>query len=477
MYGQWYTLLREGRIVERNVRDAGGRNDRRPFANQRSQQAMQAAEAATTSQQLERCKCAADGERGGRGRSGVDAAGGRSDGIVVHECRCQDEGDESAATAVEPKPGNVNCLQGEERDRYEECDAYGNATFSDDRCEDERVKNRQSRPERADREQRKASGRTVGGLRHLHAGRGVGAPADSAAGDPRFQTNTIGLAPSVKRHRAAFTLVELLVVLGVIATLLAILLPALSGARRSALMTSEMVGARDLMLAWSVYADDNNDAVLPGYRTGLPAADLQGESLEFAYGGIIAARYPWRIIPYLGYEMRALYRDDHEALLEALEQRDRAEFNYFVSVSPALGINATWVGGDQTELGFNPVQIQNYGTFYVSRRSQAFHPERLMVFTSARGLDPSFQTKNVEGYFKVTSPRLTAGGEPRWGGPWRASAPPDEFGQVSLRHSGKAVAGFVDGHVDTLDERAITDMRHWANRAMDRDYGLEPIDG
>ena len=83
---------------------------------------------------------------------------------------------------------------------------------------------------------------------------------------------------SAPASRSGFTLVELLLVIGIIALLLAILLPALSRARQSARAIHCASNLRQVGTGWLLYAIDNNSAAAPGRMandtSGRPGANL-----------------------------------------------------------------------------------------------------------------------------------------------------------------------------------------------------------
>jgi len=82
-----------------------------------------------------------------------------------------------------------------------------------------------------------------------------------------------------------FTLVELLVVIAIIALLLALLMPALDHARELARASVCKANLRDLVLAWIMYADDNDGKIVNGRpcrnRNGTPTpAGATGETSD-----------------------------------------------------------------------------------------------------------------------------------------------------------------------------------------------------
>jgi hypothetical protein len=191
--------------------------------------------------------------------------------------------------------------------------------------------------------------------------------------------------------------------------------------------------------------------------------DATGQTLSFPAN----ARYPWRLAPYLDFDLHAILFNGNESAL-----KDKVDFHYAASVQPNLGMNVTFVGGDygsSSDLVPGARATRTFGSFCVQRVTQAERPGELIVFASAR------RTTHDEGFYQVKSPYFKGR---RWATSWSPESAPEAFGYVDFRYNGKAVATMLDGHAQLMTPDEMDDMRHWSNQAAatdNPDYSLTTV--
>lgn len=265
-------------------------------------------------------------------------------------------------------------------------------------------------------------------------------------------------------NQRAFTLIELLVVIAIVGILSAMLLPSLAKAKRKARTIEEISSARQLILAAQVYADENEDSVFPGYVTDPAAKDDQGNALFFPEN----TRYPWRLSPYLSQSFETIYCADNRRKLSELRNLDRGSYVYAVSLFPSLGMNSYFVGGNEADFPAAAANRKFGPGTVVKKVGEVRQPSELMMFVSARS---TVAGSEANGYFEVRPPYLTAR---KWAPDWSSTLAPNEWGFVAPRYEGRAVTAMMDGHVQTMTQAELQDMRHWANTADRPDFTLRP---
>ena len=263
-----------------------------------------------------------------------------------------------------------------------------------------------------------------------------------------------------------FTLVELLVVIGIIALLISVLLPALSRARESARVIKCVSNLRTIAQASLQYSIDNKNHFLPSVifkdvegdpvdywphllvvRRYLPRQDIKNSGSPLAYNSVL-------VCPSVAEFSTANSAIDgvRRAVSQVFEPPGSLGFG-----SPGLwvdwsyGINGTSYANN-TANPLYPCTSISYGTLKCSllkKRNQGKKTSDLVFMFDGKEWN-LWNSPSVTPGSSIISTRIAG-----WRhGSWRSSAP-DTSGRVNV--------SFMDGHVATLPREELPDQYAAAN--------------
>ncbi|MGB7158316.1 MAG: prepilin-type N-terminal cleavage/methylation domain-containing protein [Tepidisphaeraceae bacterium] len=253
-----------------------------------------------------------------------------------------------------------------------------------------------------------------------------------------------------RAHRHGFTLVELLVVIGIIAVLISLLLPALSRAREHSKRAVCLSNLRQMATAAINYAA-NNKGMLPYHSAhNIPATAWDDISVSNPLNGVtntLEFHPNWlaAIWPYLGQTARVMQCPSHPEY-ETLAAMS-ANFQQALRTYHANGV-VTYNGGKRLK---NSAQII------------LFKDEGSVNATTGATVRPRWN--------RTAALPEPIDGQARWSGWMYFASPTDPNGGTSGKltdkfHQNGGCMSFVDGHAE---------WRHWKDIDCTA-FGLQPLD-
>lgn len=228
------------------------------------------------------------------------------------------------------------------------------------------------------------------------------------------------------KNQRAFTLIELLVVIAIIAILAALLLPALSAAKKRAAQSVDFNNEKQITLGMKMYLGDNNDSF-----PACASQNIYGFSpADWIYWRTNTAVYP----PFSQSPIVvAMAGAQPKSFRCPLDDDDSDRLKYADANGPYLfsySMNNYGLDGNGNNMGMTSVFISNGGTTnaYIFKETAVRNPSgKIMVAEEPGSLKPN---DSPDGAGMINDGRWIPNSDP-----------------LTIRHNGKADVGFADGHV------------------------------
>jgi prepilin-type N-terminal cleavage/methylation domain-containing protein/prepilin-type processing-associated H-X9-DG protein len=279
--------------------------------------------------------------------------------------------------------------------------------------------------------------------------------------------------------RRGFTLIELMVSVGILALLVAILVPALNKARTVAKTTFCAASLRELGKGWQMYADVSDGVLVPGrmYNRTDEHGRRGKDNPQNMYDVGNGLKYRPRFIATMGAQV-GVFAFDQPSTTD-----DRQDYDSEVYVCPAV---REWRDERNAAYGYNYQFLGNarrtgerFHNFPV-RGSAVSQPSGTVVVADSMGTAAGFGRFERRAYdpdgdgpkamgnlgnhgWSLDPPRLSDTSDHGTGdqGSRRTAVDP--------RHGGRVNAVYADGHTETTTDRALGYRTHNDGRYVDLD--------